>query len=434
MKTPKIPIIFVLAYIAILGACFSPWGGNENTDLKYTITLTSGDQSIEVDSHTIPIVITVPHGTWEVEVRADATESDDFAATSLRFVGKVDVTVSGDEEKITLDTSSMTPAIQVENWSHVSNAFKKWGDYLNKVGWKPKNNAQECYIEIISNNPQEKIQADTTATLNEDRNITMWTKKDVTLNRSSNLKTPLFQIEKGALTLGGNEPDQGKIIIDGNKEATTGSKDSLIKVSGGALIMNEGVTITNNTTTSHGGGVFVENGEFTMKGGEISHNTSIPTSSTGNAGGGGGVFVDNGEFIMKGGSIHHNTTEGHGGGVRVYTAGKFVMEGGKIHDNNSKGFGGGVRVRGTFTMTGGEIYDNHVKGKDDKDNPGHGGGVGVADTGSNSSGSFFMEGGIIRGNTANDGHGGGVFKGPAGTFTQNGGTIVDNKPDQIYRQ
>jgi hypothetical protein len=137
----------------------------------------------------------------------------------------------------------------------------------------------------------------------------------------------------------------------------------LIKVvSGGTLIMESGARLTGNTSTTSGGGVYV-NGDFIMNGGTISDNTA-------NGANGGGVYVGpNATFTMKNGTISGNTAKGgntsatgHGGGVSMFSTATFLMENGTISGNtaikngSNGGNGGGVNAIGTFKKTGGTIY------------------------------------------------------------------------------
>ncbi|MDR1230984.1 MAG: hypothetical protein LBK61_06235 [Spirochaetaceae bacterium] len=149
--------------------------------------------------------------------------------------------------------------------------------------------------------------------------------------------------------------------------APTGTKRSAFTMNGGE--------ISGNSTVAQGGGVKLEQSDFTMNnGGVISGNTS------GNAGG--GVFAastgtvvhankaNRGTFTMNGGEISGNTDSNHGGGGVGFTVGNFIMTGGEIHGNaatnsgNDRGRGGGVlmSVHSFFEMTGGEISLN--KGKE----------------------------------------------------------------------
>lgn len=117
---------------------------------------------------------------------------------------------------------------------------------------------------------------------------------------------------------------------------------------------------TNSSIKYPGIGVSVYSGTFTMYGGSITGNTVT--------GSGGGVYVnEKGTFNMKGGSITGNTSSSYGGGVYVYNGAEFTMTGGNITDNvagasnENKSYGGGVYSTGTFTMTGGSITRNKAK-------------------------------------------------------------------------
>ncbi|GHV74066.1 hypothetical protein AGMMS49940_13680 [Spirochaetia bacterium] len=193
-----------------------------------------------------------------------------------------------------------------------------------------------------------------------------------------------------------------KLVLDSNVtlQGLSGNNDSLVKLHGGTLVMNDGSKITGNDNTSYGGGgVLVVEGTFTMSGGTISGNTA-PFS--------GGVNVVSGMFTMLGGTISGNTASGsYGGGVGG--GGTFTMSGGTISGNTASGsYGGGVEVGGgTFTMSGGTISGNTASSQ--------GGGVGAG------GGTFAMSGGTISNNTAYY-YGGGVF----GTLTMTGGTISGN--------
>jgi hypothetical protein len=159
-----------------------------------------------------------------------------------------------------------------------------------------------------------------------------------------------------------------------------------------------GGTISGNTASGSGGGVYISYGggsSFTMHGGTISGNTASSV---------GGVYVD-GAFTMQGGAISNNTaSSGSGGGVYVSRDGAFTMQGGTISNNtassgsgNGGGYGGGVYVDGTFTMQGGTISNNTASA-------GRGGGVYV-----DSGGAFTKadaddgDSGIIYGSLKADG-------------------------------
>jgi hypothetical protein len=201
---------------------------------------------------------------------------------------------------------------------------------------------------------------------------------------------------------------------------------TVVHVSGeAALIMNDGVKITGNTSSggspgTQGGGVYVA-GTFTMNGGEISGNTAatgaVTTIGTTRYADsyGGGVFVI-GTFNMNGGKISGNT-------VRCGSLSNSI--GNYTYVN---AYGGGVFVSGTFNMKNAEISGNNATTSANSGNnscQSWGGGV-------YSSGLFYMnENSVISGNRANaagnnsgaESLGGGVF---ARILIMDGGVISGN--------
>lgn len=228
------------------------------------------------------------------------------------------------------------------------------------------------------------------------------------------------------------------INLNLNGHTITGSgKDSVIKVeNGGKLTLkdedvagteskkNEDGTRVTGTITSqesethpeYGGGIYVNNGSLTMAGGTISGNTATK--------GGGGVYVTgNGSFEMKGGEISGNSNTAISGSPRggagvLVNGGTFIMEQGNITSNTAKGSGGGVHIANSssFTMDGGTISGNNAT------YDGEGGGVYVGN-----GAEFTMNNGEISNNTSVSPHGGGGVRVWNATFTMNGGTITGNK-------
>jgi hypothetical protein len=128
-----------------------------------------------------------------------------------------------------------------------------------------------------------------------------------------------------------------------------------------------GGTISGNTASSSGGGVY-NNGTFTMNAGAIIN---------GNTAGGGGGVSNSGTFTMNNGTISGNTASSYagfsdsvrayGGGVHI-NMGTFEMRSGTINGNSAtssvSSWGGGVSVSGSsgeFKKTGnGIIYGNNA--------------------------------------------------------------------------
>jgi hypothetical protein len=121
------------------------------------------------------------------------------------------------------------------------------------------------------------------------------------------------------LTLGNNVTLQGRI----------GNSNSLVLVdNGGRLVMNSGSKITGNTSVSSGGGVAVYGGfgNFTMNGGTISGNSVSYY--------GGGVYIDRGTFTMNDGIISGNSAI-YGGGVYVSNGTFTKQSSGTIYGSNA---------------------------------------------------------------------------------------------------
>ena len=207
----------------------------------------------------------------------------------------------------------------------------------------------------------------------------------------------------------------------------TASHGGGVYVSGGKFTMNGNASVTKNKTdnsqTSSGAGVYVDGGTFTMKDGTISGN-----NATNSPDGGVGVY-NSSTFTMDGGTITGNTAS-QGGGVGVYQTAKFEMNNTASVSGNTAKNGGGVYVsvsgKGTFNMNdNASVTRNTASG--DKADQGNGGGVFV------NSGTFEMNGSAsVSNNTATNTkmgettYGGGVYV-KSGTFTMNGeATSVSN--------
>ena len=145
--------------------------------------------------------------------------------------------------------------------------------------------------------------------------------------------------------------------ISGNYNS--GNHNAIFVPSGGGvnvsgIFIMHGGTITDNVAYCYGGGVYVsDTGTFTMYEGTINGN-SITGTTYFNCGG--GIYI-NGTFIMHDGKVRENAAE-IGGGVYL-NQGVFSMHGGTINGNTAKfnnhertGRGGGVFINtGVFTKT-----------------------------------------------------------------------------------
>lgn len=143
------------------------------------------------------------------------------------------------------------------------------------------------------------------------------------------------------------------------------------------------IKIYNNTATTSGGAVYLQNTTYVMNSGTIGGSGNGNTA----ANHAGGIYLANGSsFTFNGGEVSYNTAGGNGGGIGVFNSSMAFSNGSVMH-NQAGGFGGGLycETSGTVTFTG-DIKDNTAKS---------GGGIAM-----NSGASFTMTGGVISGNKA----------------------------------
>ena len=276
--------------------------------------------------------------------------------------------------------------------------------------------------------------------------------KDITLQGRSNNTNELVRINYSFNwdtyeSFGGIFIMTGSASVTGNTSSTSGGGVYVSSSGSGTFIMQDNATVTGNTvntsSTAYGGGVDVNSyGIFIMQGdAAVTNNTANCSGANGYAYGG-GVIVNgtNSTFIMKDNatvsdntaSVSYSVNFAAGGGVVVRNDGDFTMEGGSISRNTATGLnygdarGGGVYVdlfnssTGTFTM-----YDGTISGNTAKGHSAYGGGV---------FGTLVMENGAITGNTVTadyssgsgivEAYGGGVYG--YGDFIMKDGVISDN--------
>jgi hypothetical protein len=246
-----------------------------------------------------------------------------------------------------------------------------------------------------------------------------------TIKRWSGNNGSLISLSASAtsLTLAGSGSNE--LIIDGgavwngtdpetrSNTGLTTTTASLITVSSGTTIMQDGAVLQNNGMTGQGGAV-TAGGTFKMQGGKIINNTC--------SGYGGAIYYSgSGNFTMSGTSVidGNRSNGGFGGAIMMQSSGAtFNLEGGTIGGTtgNSAGAGGAIYLMGggTINMTGGAISNNKASGT---------GGVYVND------GTFNMSAGTISGNIFTNGSGGGVNVYTNGIFNMSGSAVVNqNNP------
>nr|MBP3283523.1 right-handed parallel beta-helix repeat-containing protein [Treponema sp.] len=174
-----------------------------------------------------------------------------------------------------------------------------------------------------------------------------------------------------------------------------------ITKSGNGTLTIENSTISNNTATSYGGGIYIDGGKVIFSSGSISNNT------------GSGIYIKSGNATISGGSISNNTSAKGAGIYLSSTTSSLTLTGGSITENSATDKGGGIFINsGSATISGGSIESNSANY--------NGGGIYMAN------GDFDFTGGSAKSNTAN--YGNGLYI-AGGTFTMSGSAVVDSSND-----
>ncbi|WP_189102999.1 beta strand repeat-containing protein [Deinococcus knuensis] len=215
----------------------------------------------------------------------------------------------------------------------------------------------------------------------------------------------------------------GTLVIRNNRADRGGGVSIGSAAQGVSTHVIQGATIQGNTAQTAGGGISV-GGVLKFSSGLISANTAVK-------GGGGLVVGDRGRVEMTGGSITGNTAtnridgqDGSGGGVRLYAGASMTASGGTI-SNNVAWYGSGVKLdgpyqqsgRSTFVLSGATVSGNRA---DDNNVAG----------GFWNDGSLSITAGSVTGNTARVGAG--VYNTRIGLYSQTGGSVSGNNPDNVY--
>ncbi|MCD0169222.1 hypothetical protein [Deinococcus sp. 23YEL01] len=250
----------------------------------------------------------------------------------------------------------------------------------------------------------------------------------------------------------------GLTVTGGTLRGNTAGKDGG-GISAGRTINLAGATIEGNKATGGGGGVFmgvwnattpmaatfgsgliIRNNAATTGGGLqfLSSNaanatlTLNATISGNTATQWGGGIVGEAIINMMGGSINGNRATGTGqnqggvGGVQLYAGANMTATGGIISDNEGRWAGGvqvsppyGDKPAAQFTLAGATISGNRATEYNS-------GGI-------NNGGKLTITAGSVTGNTAKM-NGGGVFNSRTSTFTQSGGSVTGNNPNNVFNE
>lgn len=242
---------------------------------------------------------------------------------------------------------------------------------------------------------------------------------------------------KGPIVVSGAEASMQLTegLFTGNQ---TGYFSGVITVNGGASLVMDGGTITQNKADSNRGAPVyisaVDSAEkatsFVMTGGTISHNEGSLS---------GGVFVGNNDqefspgsaiataVINEGAVIADNSSSDMGGGVTVFMAGRLTMNGGTVSNNTAVTMGGGVCLWDGWVGYFKSLYMSSYNWTEEQAQS-----FWKTKWSVWAPAAFTMNGGTITGNQAPDdpsnnasGTGGGVYAGSS-AITLNAGTISNN--------
>lgn len=179
----------------------------------------------------------------------------------------------------------------------------------------------------------------------------------------------IYTLQSGSVT--NNSATQNGIIYIANNSGaeftmTKGKisgntcKNGTIYQAGGTMTLAGG-SITDNTCTESGGGVYQNGGSSLLLG---NTNASQDVVISGNkAVNGAGWYINGGNCLMRGGNITGNKATKHGGGV-CQSNGTLTVNGGDITTNNAPEGGGLCHSGGTFNFQGGGLYGNIATGDD----------------------------------------------------------------------
>ncbi|MDR2079103.1 MAG: hypothetical protein LBP74_05220 [Treponema sp.] len=387
----------------------------------------------------IPIVIQVPYGTDESDMKATITLSDPLSSVNPVASGspipfgnkgnnKEAVYTVTAENNATQEYVALVSAGPQYYYVDGVNGDDEWPDVYNggseSLPFRTLANAvKQAAIDGI---PKVLIMGDLNALNGGSSGDSTFAIDLSSLGSTANKK----------ITIASN-------VTGGTRKLTAGSGQRVLSISGGADLTFENINVTGGNFAGNGGGIYVTGNSKVDFTGNITGNTAKS---------GGGVYLEAGTgvsdystFTLTSGTIANNHATGTGsgaldvndmdGGGGVYIKGNAIFTlraAGAISNNTAVGSGGGVLINGNVIPGSppdeyGLIMDDNSKITGNTSTgatyPQGGGGVYVAQ------GAFEMYGGEVTSNIATR-QGGGVFvhwaNSPALTarFTASGDSVI----------
>lgn len=168
------------------------------------------------------------------------------------------------------------------------------------------------------------------------------------IQAGANVRISGVTIRNGTARNGGGVRNFGTLVLEDSvveENVAEGAFDSVgggIAIGSGATLTLDGVTVRNNTSEDHGGGLYSSDSTVTITD-SIFENNSTEMD-------GGGISVFNGSLNMTGGAIRNNAADLDGGGLSMESAVVSLAEV-SVTGNTATEEGGGVNVFGA----GGEL-------------------------------------------------------------------------------
>lgn len=206
------------------------------------------------------------------------------------------------------------------------------------------------------------------------------------------------------------------VTLDGNSSGGAPGNGGGLHITGAGESEITGSTVTNNTATLEGGGLWNGSGTMTVSDTEITGNTASGAAADD---GGGGLFNNGGTLLITDSTVEGNEADGaagSGGGV-LTLAGTLEVTDSSIDNNTAVRAGGGVEATAgsVTTLSGGSLSEN-VTGAA----PGNGGGLHLT-----GAGTVDVIEVVVAGNSAAN-EGGGLWNSAAGTMTVTSSNISNN--------
>ena len=214
-------------------------------------------------------------------------------------------------------------------------------------------------------------------------------------------------IDLNGQTINGNNQDGAVIAVkDGGKltvEDSSGKDESgkYVSTGEGKITGGTGEVLFPNPDGSGrvGGGIYVENSEFTLNGGNITGNKSYQ--------GGGIAMVDGANVTITNGSVSDNTSVNNGGGIYHYgkaypdpSKASLTVSGGTISNNKAENGSGGAIFSMAMFSNSSDIKISNATIENNSSAPGWTGGA-IYLSGKKGTTSLEITNSTIRGNSGN---------------------------------